>query len=65
MSNINADSIKFALGKKYDPSGDYIVGRHRDASFMISKGYALVGEIPDATTNDKGTMLVFDRRSPK
>lgn len=60
MSNINADSLKFALGEKYDPNADYIVARHRDAPVMGSKGYKLVGEIKDAT--DNGTMLVFDRR---
>ena len=64
MSHINQDTLKDALGAKYDSGADYIVARHRDQHLMRSKGYTLAGEIQDATENDDGTMLVFDRRKP-
>jgi hypothetical protein len=58
---INQETLKAALGKDYDPQGDYVVCGYNDLHLMQSKGYKQVGTIQDPTPADQD-LLVFDRR---
>jgi hypothetical protein len=54
--------IKQTLGKDYDPESDYMLETHRGAINKVLSGeWEIVGELPDATLNDKGTMVIMKR----
>ena len=64
------DDIKAALGTKYKPdTNEYCIGRHRrgeldlrDVPLRVQSGWKKVGEIPDATPDENGTMLILERK---
>ena len=58
---IDMNSMKQALGDKFDPSGDYVVCGYNDRALMQSKGYREVGTIQDPSPEDRD-MLIFDRK---
>ncbi len=44
----------------YDPKKNYVVAKHSDKFMMLRKGRIKAGEIPDATGNQDGTMVVWE-----
>lgn len=58
---INQDTLKTALGKDYDPQGDYIVCGYDQLEYCLGRGYRQVGTIQDPSPADQD-LLVFDRR---
>lgn len=49
------------LGKKYNPDAEYLIETHRGAATRILGGkFKVVGEVPDFSLNEKGTMVVLE-----
>lgn len=44
----------------YDPNKTYEVTKHSARSLKAAQGYTLAGEIPDSTSSQDGTMLVWE-----
>jgi hypothetical protein len=60
---ISHETLKAALGEKYDPTADYLVCGYNDLHLMQAKGYPQVGTIQDPTPADQD-LLVFVRPKP-
>jgi len=58
---IGLDSVKAALGDKYDPEGDYLVCGYDQRPMCVAKGYREVGKLQDPSPQDS-EMLIFDRK---
>jgi len=53
------------LGKNYNPDAHYIIDTHRGASTRILSGrFKIIGEVPDFSLNEKGTMVVLEVMEP-
>jgi hypothetical protein len=49
------------LGKKFNPGAEYIIETHRGAATRVLGGkFKIVGEVPDFSLNEKGTMIVLE-----
>jgi hypothetical protein len=57
---VNEDVLKANLGDKYNPDATYEIVKHRDAYRHELKGNKVVGEIPDGSQSEKGTMAVVE-----
>jgi len=44
----------------YDPKKEYVVAKHSDKFMMLRKGRVRAGEIPDASGDQDGTMVVWE-----
>lgn len=44
----------------YDKDKRYVVAKHSDSHIMIIKGRVRAGEIPDASGDQNGTMVVWE-----
>ena len=55
------------LGKKFNPEAAYLIETHSGAMSRVLEGtHKSVGEVPDFSLNEKGTMVVLERRhTPK
>ena len=58
--------LKLHLKGKYDPKADYLIETHRGAATRMIQGtHKAVGEVPDFSQNEKGTMVVMEVIPPK
>jgi outer membrane biosynthesis protein TonB len=49
------------LGKKFNADAEYIIETHRGAATRVLAGkFKIVGEVPDFSLNEKGTMVVLE-----
>jgi hypothetical protein len=56
------DDIKNHLGEKFNPEATYILDTHAGARNRIVAGtHRSVGQVPDSTTNENGTMVVLEK----
>ncbi len=62
---ITHDTLKGALGRKYDSSKEYILTRHAEEASYIHRGFTREGEVQDFTSNETGTMLIMARKEPQ
>lgn len=46
--------------ESYDPSKDYVVAKHDQQQIQIKKGRKLIGEIPDSSYKEGGTLQVWE-----
>ena len=53
--------LKKALGHLYSKTMEYVLARHKDVPDKVEAGWAVVMEVPDATMNEGGTMVVMCR----
>jgi hypothetical protein len=54
------DLLKETLGDKFKPEAEYQVVKHQDGPRLRMRGHKQVGEVPDSSPNQDGTMLVFE-----
>lgn len=62
MDYTEAD-LKQALGDKFDPEAEYLLETHRGAFNRVSEGYLPVGELPDSTNDQRGTVVIMSRKA--
>ena len=46
--------------KGYNHGKEYVVAKHSETALNLAKGRKLLGEIPDSSTNQDGTMQVWE-----
>lgn len=56
------EDIKDVLGNKFNSEADYMLSTHRGVTEKVREGWKPVGELPDATTDQQGTMVILERR---
>lgn len=57
------NDIQTLLGSKFDPKAEYVISTHREAHKRKALGWKQVAELPDATPDQSGTVLVLERKS--
>jgi hypothetical protein len=59
----NMEDIKTVLGDKFNPGAEYVLETHRGAAAKKLLDWVVVGEVPDSTDNDQGTMVIMEKAS--
>lgn len=67
MAQYTDKQIKDELGSKYDPDSEYLLLTHRTAANRCREDPCLtpVGQLPDFTNTEVGTMIIVKRSNPE
>ena len=67
MAAYTDQDIKDELGLKHNPTSTYVLHTHRSAQecCLADSNCRVVGQLPDFSLNEIGTMIIVERPSPK
>ena len=51
--------IQTVLGAEFNPKAEYRISRHATVLRLKKQGFKQVGELPDFTADQEGTMLIM------
>ena len=67
MAEYSMEDIKAELGEKFNPTSTYVLHTHRGAQERCLADHSLqmVGQLPDFSLNEEGTMIIVERPGPE